>query len=198
MDSRSYYPNYFTIEDILATNERLPCKVLDEIPGLGFLDPSSANENLKAGTVLEFPLWLVKSVAVGRNRVITPEIPKIYKEQYREILQADACAVDLSRLCNFFYEVGSYMCQFDVRGTIAETLIETFKNRFRYIMDLSQNTENSTQSSNKLDNLEESLLKNGINTTLLMDEWLLKGHSAIAAGQMVTGYKKRKRDALDE
>lgn len=37
MDSRSYYPNYFTIEDILATNERLPCKVLDEIPGLGRL-----------------------------------------------------------------------------------------------------------------------------------------------------------------
>lgn len=37
MDSRSYYPNYFTIEDILATNERLPCKVLDEIPGLGII-----------------------------------------------------------------------------------------------------------------------------------------------------------------
>lgn len=65
-------------------------------------------------------------------------------------------------------------------------------------MDLSQNTENNTQSTQKLDNLEEGLLKVGVNSTILLDEWFSKGHSAIVAGQMVTGYKKRKRDALDE
>lgn len=31
----SYVPNYFSIDDILATQERVPCKFLCDVPKLG-------------------------------------------------------------------------------------------------------------------------------------------------------------------
>lgn len=33
--SNSYCPNYFSIEDIIATNERVPVKFMLDLPGLG-------------------------------------------------------------------------------------------------------------------------------------------------------------------
>lgn len=31
----SYFPNYYSIEDILATQERVPCKFIQTVPNLG-------------------------------------------------------------------------------------------------------------------------------------------------------------------
>lgn len=32
---QSYSPNYFSLDDILVTQERIPCKFLANIPGMG-------------------------------------------------------------------------------------------------------------------------------------------------------------------
>ena len=42
--NQSYCPNYFSIEDILATQERVPCQVDSDLKNLGFLDPGSDNQ----------------------------------------------------------------------------------------------------------------------------------------------------------
>ena len=44
--SQSYTPNYFSIDDLLATQERLPCHVESELENIGFLDPGSDSANL--------------------------------------------------------------------------------------------------------------------------------------------------------
>ena len=44
--SQSYAPNYFSIEDILATQERVPCQTENDLPNLGFLDPGCDSANL--------------------------------------------------------------------------------------------------------------------------------------------------------
>lgn len=31
----AYFPNYFSVEDVLATQERMPCKFLVEVSKLG-------------------------------------------------------------------------------------------------------------------------------------------------------------------
>lgn len=31
----AYCPNYFSVEDVLATQERMPCKFLVDVPKLG-------------------------------------------------------------------------------------------------------------------------------------------------------------------
>lgn len=36
--SAAYFPNYFSIEDVLSTQERTPCKFLQDVPKLGRTD----------------------------------------------------------------------------------------------------------------------------------------------------------------
>ena len=59
---QSYCPNYFSVEDILATQERVPCQVQEDLTNLGFLDPGSDSQHLPRGTKLELPLWMVEGL----------------------------------------------------------------------------------------------------------------------------------------
>ncbi|KAG7163514.1 DNA replication complex GINS protein PSF3-like [Homarus americanus] len=78
----SYFPSYFSINDILATNERVPCKFERTAYGIGFLDPSSGNKDLESGTKLELPCWLARAL-YSRRRIVSCHLPKIFKEKYR-------------------------------------------------------------------------------------------------------------------
>lgn len=137
----SYSPNYYSLDDILATQERVPCKValtiqkmgkyifrlclkyLCNFDILGHLNPSAAERDLQPGTSLELPLWLVSELSQSRAPLVNPELPKIYREAYREILKADACAVDLHKFSLFFYELGSHIKRFDKKQDVHETLL---------------------------------------------------------------------------
>lgn len=68
-------------------------------------------------------MWLVLSLSSGRQPLVAPELPKVYKEAYREILKADACAVDLHKFGLFFYELGAYAKKFDSREDVSKILI---------------------------------------------------------------------------
>ena len=70
---------FFDMDDILASQERLACVVETPLRGLGFLDASHDTPDLSPGMKLELPFWLVKDLA-GRRRVVTPELPKPYRE----------------------------------------------------------------------------------------------------------------------
>lgn len=87
------------------------------------MNPSAEEKNLKAGTNLELPMWLVMEISLGRQPVVHPELPKIYKEAYREILKADATAVDLQKFSLYFYELGSHSKAFDSRGDVQDILV---------------------------------------------------------------------------
>lgn len=51
------------------------------------------------------------------------ELPKIYKESYREILSADSCTVDMHKLGHYFYELGCYIAKHDIKGEVTSTLL---------------------------------------------------------------------------
>lgn len=87
------------------------------------MNPSNDSKDLKAGTSLELPLWLVNSMQSNRP-IVKPDLPRVYKETYREILEADPCALDLHKLGLYFYELGSYVRQFDNRGDVARVLVQ--------------------------------------------------------------------------
>ena len=79
----------------------------------GFLDPSCDGEDLKLGTKLDLPLWLAKALCGNRRHTVSIDMPKQYKEVYREILSADASVVDLHKLGPYFYAFGSHLLRFD-------------------------------------------------------------------------------------
>lgn len=90
---------------------------------IGVLNPSVEEKDLKTGAELELPLWLALECAAGRQPVVTTDLPKVYREAYREILKADATAVDLHKFSLYFYELGSYVKHLDRRAEVHDILL---------------------------------------------------------------------------
>ncbi|XP_045461068.1 DNA replication complex GINS protein PSF3 [Harmonia axyridis] len=194
----SYCPNYFSIDDILATQERVPCKFSTNVPKLGNLNPSSEEKDLKAGTALELPLWFVQDISGGRQSVVIPDLPKCYKEGYRQILKADANAVDLHKFNLYFYELGAYVKSFDRRKDVSDTLLNTFTARFRQLMDLAENTEHNPVAFQRLDTLERRLFKDACEAKTKLNAWLEHSVTPIETAAMVSNHKKRKRVNIED
>ncbi|GFY66104.1 DNA replication complex GINS protein PSF3 [Trichonephila inaurata madagascariensis] len=190
---------YFSIDDILATNERIPCKFEVDVNKLGFLDPSSGNQDLAKGTKLEMPLWMAQ--ALHRKRLITMDIPRMYREAYREILNADATVVDLHKIGPYFYHLGLYLSRFAHQDSeeICRMLNQTFRNRFRQLMDTSQNSleEDATILTANLDRTEVALFNLGHKSLLDLKNWQNRKSQKILTADLVMNHKKRKRAIMD-
>ena len=57
MTHSSYQPSYFSLEDILSTQSRVPSQCVASVSGLGFLNPSLGLDDLPPGSKLELPYW---------------------------------------------------------------------------------------------------------------------------------------------
>lgn len=65
------------------------------------------------GSKLEIPLWLAKGLHDSKRRIISVELPKIYKEAWRTVFSADANVVDLHKMGPYYYGFGSQLLNFD-------------------------------------------------------------------------------------
>ena len=98
--------DYFNLDDILASNEKVPCRFEMPVYRLGFLDASSSEEHLAKGTKLELPCWLSRELCTRRRKIVSVEFPKVYSETYRQIYKADANTLDLHKMGPYFYKFG--------------------------------------------------------------------------------------------
>jgi GINS complex subunit 3 len=145
------YEDYFSIDDILSTQERIRCQLLVDIPKLGFLESSSSSSlnddkkkeednssSLTINTKLELPYWMVYSICNCKTRFASlPELPLIYSRIQRQIFAADASVVDLAKQAPHFYRQGRHLLElnFDEKRQVGITLLQTYQQRFRSIMD---------------------------------------------------------------
>ena len=106
MQSDCYKSGYFNIQDILASQERVSCKFEIDVPNMGFLDSSSHDSNLKVGSKLDLPYWLIKAIYNEKFKFVNIDLPKWYKKFYHEILKADPCVVDLRKMGPYYYDFG--------------------------------------------------------------------------------------------
>ncbi|XP_038211345.1 DNA replication complex GINS protein PSF3 [Zerene cesonia] len=188
--------NYLSITDILVSNEKVPCKFLHDLPKMGFLDPSCTEEDLKAGTNLEIPLWLAESLSSRRPPLANVDLPKVYKETYREIFNADACTVDLHKLSQYFYELGCYIAKHDIKGEVASTLVNTFRQRFRMILSASVSTD-SVNAVQPLSASERVRTAAAMITEKALSAWLKRGDCLLTTANMVANHRKRKRAEME-
>ncbi|KAA0202096.1 hypothetical protein HAZT_HAZT003098 [Hyalella azteca] len=80
----SYYPNYFSVEDILASQDRVPCKFEVTVKGLGYLDASSGNEDILPGSKIELPCWMARPLCSSKRLpIVSAQLPVNYRERYR-------------------------------------------------------------------------------------------------------------------
>ncbi|XP_007558586.1 DNA replication complex GINS protein PSF3 [Poecilia formosa] len=205
MDTPSYFPvppgvgmeeNFLSLDDILLSQERLPVRTECVFPRLGFLEKSSDSQDIPEGTKMELPLWLCKGLYEKKRKVLSVELPKIYKEGWRTVFTADPNVVDLHKMGPYYYGLGSQMLHFDnpENPDIANALLQTFIGRFRRTMDSSQNAYNEDTSVlvGRLDCLEKVLFRSGQNSLNGFQGWE-KGQAAqLTASSLVLNYRKRK------
>ncbi|KAL0820295.1 hypothetical protein ABMA28_006205 [Loxostege sticticalis] len=187
---------YLSISDILVSNEKVPCKFLHDLPKMGFLDPSAADDDLKAGTNVEIPLWLAESLQSRRPPLVSVDLPKIYKDAYREILNADACTVDMHKLGQYFYELGCYVAKHDIKGEVAATLENTFKQRFRMLLSASVSTD-TLSTMQPLSASERKRAAAAASSENALSAWLQRGDCPLTTANMVANHRKRKRAEME-
>lgn len=78
------------------------------------------------GSKLEIPLWLAKGLHDSKRRIVSVELPKIYKEAWRTVFSADANVVDLHKMGPYYYGFGSQLLNFDnpENPEIAQTILQ--------------------------------------------------------------------------
>ncbi len=99
------------------------------------MDSSSHDSNLKSGSKLDLPYWLVKSVYNEKFKFASIEIPKWYKNFYHEILKADANVVDLRKMGPYYYDFGRLLVNLadqDSSQNIAKILLWVNFNKLFY------------------------------------------------------------------
>ncbi|XP_059060790.1 DNA replication complex GINS protein PSF3 [Achroia grisella] len=188
--------NYLDIFDILVSNEKVPCKTLQELPKMGFLDPSATEDDLKIGSNVEIPLWLAETLYSRRPSLVSIDLPKIYKDTYREILNADACTIDLHKFAQYFYELGCYIAKYDIKGGVATTLVNTYKQRFRMLLAASV-SHDSIGTMQPLSASERERAIAAATTEHALLGWLQRGDSLLTTACMVANHRKRKRAEME-
>ncbi|XP_068059168.1 DNA replication complex GINS protein PSF3 [Anomalospiza imberbis] len=195
--------NFLSLDDILMSQEKLPGRAASALPRLAVLMGQSAGsgESVPEGSKLEIPLWLAKGLHDSKRRIISVELPKIYKEAWRTVFSADANVVDLHKMGPYYYGFGSQLLNFEnpENPEIAQTILQTFIARFRRIMDSSQNAYNEDTSAlvARLDELERALFQVGQKGLNDFQCWEKGQASQITASSLVQNYGKRKLTEVD-
>ncbi|XP_055627772.1 DNA replication complex GINS protein PSF3 [Toxorhynchites rutilus septentrionalis] len=198
MHCSSYYPNYYSIDDVMVTQERIQCLTLREVYQMGFLDSSQKLEHLEKNVQLELPLWYLL-LQDERNAFVKINIPDIFTAAYKEIYKADASYVELGKLNKFYYELGMYITKFEAEDGLAEMLFDAAQKRVSAIKDMCNNVSSENLIDNKnLEHLECILYEVGSRSHKMYSDWLQEKSVNIKSTELVTNHRKRKRDILDD
>ncbi|XP_055314680.1 DNA replication complex GINS protein PSF3 [Sitodiplosis mosellana] len=199
MHITSYQTNYYSIPDILVTQEKIPCIAEALLHGIGTLDPTFDKPNISRGEKIELPLWYaIHQTRLSRSRTLNFQVPDIYKSRLKEICEADALAVDLGRMNKFFYTFGQYVVPFDNSNTLAQMLYETCRARCRLLIDLSKDAARGLKNAQKFEHIESILYAIGCSTTEKHLKWLSGRAELLHTPLMVSNHQKRRRAQLDD
>lgn len=202
--SEAKFPaDFLSCEDISAQTQKVSCCFVRDVRGIGFLDPSSDGPDVAANTKLELPLWLAR--VLYTRKLIEIEIPKGYTDTYREILDADACVVDLHKLGPDYYKVGQHLLTLGVKDSadMAKSLVSAFHQRFHLILDHAMNCTTDTQVEmlkfqSTLDNSELELLHSGRKAADSFKQWENRTCDKVRPNDMVSTLNKKKRAVLED
>lgn len=197
MHLTSYSTNYYSIVDILVTQEKILCTADTTLHGLGTADASFESPDVAPGQTLELPLWYAVHSSAVRSRFLRYQVPDIYKNKLKDICEADALAVDLGRMSKFFFEFGQYVTLHDRTNTVAKMLYETCRARCRSLIDLCKDATKELKNTKKFEYIEMELYSIGCHTNELFTKWLSGKVALLHTPNMVTNHQKRRRELAD-
>jgi GINS complex subunit 3 len=152
-----YTQDYFSIDDILASEPRVYATFRVRGHLLGHLDPLASSvpdlsdkensaavantqstatpmappappgRDLQAGRRVALPFWLVESLA--ERAVVDVHLPRCFGPRVRNDLRADALAAPLYTKCKFYYALGLALATLLRDGALVAMLLSAFAER---------------------------------------------------------------------
>lgn len=189
--------DYYDIHEILAGEERVNCTFLTDAQECAYLDPSSLEDDIKAGSEVDLPLWLATSLI--RRDDVNVRIPQYFTKRFSRMLKAGPSSVTLSNYCFYMYHVGKELLplvESDETSNIEEVLRYAFGGeRYREILyhSMSAMWEDSTEFTRKLTHDEKQIVIAGAADFKDMIRWKSGGSELLTAAPVLAHVTKRLR-----
>ncbi|KDR83336.1 hypothetical protein GALMADRAFT_235410 [Galerina marginata CBS 339.88] len=133
--------DYFSIEAILAENQKIQCTFKHEIPGMGHLGGGSERDIALLSKV-QIPIWLAYTIIYSDWAEFN--IPAPFGLRVRNALKANACSVRLSNLVGaggLWYGFGKTIMDIlsdNQANEMSDMLTKAFQERLVEVIDQAQ------------------------------------------------------------
>ncbi|KAG9079999.1 DNA replication protein [Ceratobasidium sp. UAMH 11750] len=130
--------DYYSIDSIIADQQKLVCKFKIDVPDMGFID-GGHEKDIKEQSEVALPFWLVSPLLTGDW--IDFDIPAPFGQRVQRALKADTKNVKLAGLVGgngLWYNFGRAIAEMLVEGqrkSLSKLLLETFNTRLGDIWD---------------------------------------------------------------
>lgn len=119
---------YLDLDDILATQELVPCRMNTSISSLSFeyANSSECFIPVEQQTEYRIPLWLAQVIhSLGAGSV---SLPEQFQETFREIMNADATVPNVNEFASYYFRLGAYCTLFNMAEAklVADVLLKVF------------------------------------------------------------------------
>ena len=127
---------YWDIDDVLAEEEKINCKFTEGSYQNSSLDPNlPPNLDIEKDAAMEIPLWL--ALALARPGIVEIEIPRFYKEQFKNTLEAGPNVINLRDKTPYYYEVGMKLVEYIGDNELMKLLANVFLIRMKQLANIS-------------------------------------------------------------
>ncbi|KZV64616.1 GINS complex Psf3 component [Peniophora sp. CONT] len=133
--------DYYSIDSILAENQKIQCTFKVDIPEMGHLDGGDERD-IKALSKIQLPIWMAYILIYSNYAGFT--VPPPFSNRVKNALKAEPRSVRLSALVGHgasWYAFGRiYMRLLSEEGAaeMSENLAKTFRDRLAEVIDQAQ------------------------------------------------------------
>jgi GINS complex subunit 3 len=193
--------NYYDVDSILASEERVPVTFNCDAVGLGYLGAGSGKEeDIAEGTRMELPFWLADRLI--RKKIVSINLPKYYSQKYRNYLKADPQSIDVRSACPVYYTLGMRLAPWlglDQEGqeALKNDLVEALVERYFSVLDCSQNSKGDDNSDFIKPLTEEERLLFGLSFSSAVDydKWKNRLHGKLQVSRVMGNIRKKRKVA---
>lgn len=159
--------DYFSVDAILAENQKVQCTFRQKIPDMGHLGGGSERD-ISESQKIQLPVWLAYTVLYSQWANFN--IPGPFSQRVRNALRADACSVRLSNQVgagSTWYGFGKTIVDLlddEQAADLSQLLSSTFRSRLPEITDQAHHFAalNSASGSGHKSNDTAQLFREGL------------------------------------
>ncbi|ETV87262.1 hypothetical protein, variant [Aphanomyces astaci] len=134
---------YYSVDELLAEEERVQCVFQTEAAGCGYMDPSTEGDDILQNTKLELPVWL--ATALAKHGTVDVLVPTCLSVRYRNVIKAGPSAANLRDMNPFFFELGKAVLPLLTNEADAQEIEDILRvafggERYKQILDQSMNS----------------------------------------------------------